>query len=91
MQPALADVQRDQQELSSRPTRRKEEDMNCNPYGGGNCGSTPTTVVQHIVPIVHHAASTGLPFTGGDVLGLTFIGIGAIAAGVSLLRRRATA
>lgn len=65
--------------------------MNCTPYGGGNCGPTVTTLVHHVTPLVTHATSTGLPFTGGDVVGIAFIGLGLVAAGVSLLRRRTVA
>jgi hypothetical protein len=59
----------------------------CSNYGGGKCGAassvpTPTTKVS--------AASTSpdssLPFTGGDVVGLSLIGIGAVAGGTALVR-----
>jgi hypothetical protein len=59
----------------------------CNNYGGGKCGAatsvpTPTSKVS--------AASTSpgssLPFTGGDVVGLSLIGIGAVAGGTALVR-----
>lgn len=63
-------------------------DTNCN-YGGGNCGptvtTTPTTITSVGVP-VHH--DSGLPFTGGDVVGLSLIGVGAIVVGSFLARTR---
>ena len=58
----------------------------CNNYGGGSCGSativpTPSTAVSS------QSSNTGsLPFTGGDVVGLSLIGIGALAGGTALVR-----
>lgn len=59
----------------------------CNVYGGGNCGTTPTTVV--VVPSTQKPTTTpkgDLPFTGGDVVGLTLFGTLMLSAGVALLR-----
>lgn len=59
----------------------------CNSYGGGNCGSTPTTVV--VVPSTGPKPSTpanDLPFTGADVFGGLMLGIGALAGGIALMR-----
>ena len=57
----------------------------CN-YGGGNCGGggsvpTPTTAVS-----AQTSNDGSLPFTGGDVVGLSLIGIGAVAGGTALVR-----
>jgi hypothetical protein len=58
----------------------------CNNYGGGSCGSassapTPTSGVDS------QTSNDGtLPFTGGDVVGLSLIGIGALAGGTALVR-----
>jgi len=58
----------------------------CNNYAGGSCGSassvpTPTTGVSS-----QTSNNTGLPFTGGDVFGLSLIGLGAVAGGTALVR-----
>lgn len=58
----------------------------CSNYGGGNCGSTPTTTVTSIGVPVHTHTDSGLPFTGGDVVGLAMLGIGMLSAGVALVR-----
>ncbi len=57
-----------------------------------NGGSTPTTVrvegATVSAPVTAPASSgSTLPFTGGDVVTLTGIGVGAIAIGVVLARR----
>jgi hypothetical protein len=59
----------------------------CNNYGGGKCGSessapTPTTKVS----AESTSPTSSLPFTGGDVVGLSLIGIGAVAGGTALVR-----
>lgn len=59
----------------------------CPPYGGGECGSTPTTTVTTVGTPVHKAPGD-LPFTGGDVIGLSIIGVGAIVIGSFLARAR---
>jgi hypothetical protein len=58
----------------------------CNNYGGGSCGTESTAVIP--TTAVKHGASSGgtLPFTGGDVVGLSLIGIGALAGGTALVR-----
>lgn len=59
----------------------------CNNYGGGNCGSTPTTTVTSVG--IGRAVSSdpnGLPFTGGDAIGGLMLGIGAIVGGIALMR-----
>lgn len=59
----------------------------CAAYGGGNCGSTPTT--QVLVPSTQKPRGmTGdtLPFTGGDIIGLSMLAIGLIAGGAALIR-----
>ena len=58
----------------------------CDNYGGGSCGSatsapTPTTAISN-----RTSDNGGLPFTGGDVVGLTLVGIGAVAGGTALAR-----
>ena len=58
----------------------------CNAYAGGNCGGassvpTPTSGVSATT-----SNSGTLPFTGGDVVGLSLIGIGAVAGGTALVR-----
>lgn len=55
-------------------------------YGSGHCGPTVTTLVHHVVPHVSHSVPSGLPFTGGDVVGLALVGIGALASGFALVR-----
>lgn len=64
----------------------------CPPYGAGNCGSTPTTTVTSIGTPVHITPHGQLAFTGGDVVGLSLIGVGAVVVGslLSRARRRAT-
>jgi hypothetical protein len=59
------------------------------PYGNGHTSSTeppaavsPASESPTTVSATHH--SNGLPFTGGDVLGLTFIGIGLVLMGTAL-------
>jgi hypothetical protein len=59
----------------------------CNNYGGGKCGGassvpTPTTKVS----AESTSPASSLPFTGGDVVGLSLIGIGAVAGGTALVR-----
>jgi hypothetical protein len=59
----------------------------CNNYGGGKCGAassvpTPTTKVS----AASSSPDSSLPFTGGDVVGLSLIGIGAVAGGTALVR-----
>jgi hypothetical protein len=57
-------------------------------YGNGH--TTPTEPPASLGPAsadptsspAHH--SNGLPFTGGDVLGLTFVGIGLVLMGTAL-------
>jgi hypothetical protein len=58
----------------------------CNNYGGGSCGSvssvpTPTSAVS-----AQTSNDGSLPFTGGDVVGLSLIGVGALAGGTALVR-----
>ena len=58
----------------------------CNDYAGGGCGGassvpTPTTGVSS-----QTSNNGSLPFTGGDVVGLSLIGIGAVAGGTALVR-----
>jgi len=69
----------------------------CNNYGGGKCGGvtsvpTPTTPTTNVSAAASSPGSS-LPFTGGDVVGLSLIGIGAVAGGTALVRsgRRKTA
>lgn len=54
----------------------------CPPYAAGNCGSTPTTTVTSIGTPKQLTPHDDLPFTGGDVIGLTLIGIAAIIVGL---------
>jgi LPXTG-motif cell wall-anchored protein len=56
-------------------------------------GTPPPTVLGETLqkPVVAAATQTrsaGLPVTGGDIAGLTFVGIGAIGLGTVLVRRR---
>jgi hypothetical protein len=64
--------------------------MTCTPtpYGGGACKlPTVTTIAQHIIPPAAHAPlAHALPFTGGDVVGLSILGIGLLAGGIALVR-----
>jgi len=58
----------------------------CNNYGGGSCG-TENTAVTPTTNVGSESTSSGnLPFTGGDVVGLSLIGIGALAGGTALVR-----
>ncbi len=70
--------------------------MGCVVYGGGACPPPPPTTVVLVpstIPAVHHhhLNDTGLPFTGGDVLGLGLLGFGAIIVGSFLARTRRAA
>jgi hypothetical protein len=62
----------------------------CNNYGGGNCGTESTVVVPTTAgktAVKHGTSNQGtLPFTGGDVVGLSLVGIGAVAGGTALVR-----
>jgi hypothetical protein len=59
----------------------------CNDYAGGNCGTEGTAVVPTTQVGASGVSDTGsLPFTGGDVVGLSLIGIGAVAGGTALVR-----
>jgi hypothetical protein len=59
----------------------------CNNYGGGSCGTENTAVVPTSAAAVSSTSENGsLPFTGGDVVGLSLIGIGAVAGGTALVR-----
>lgn len=59
--------------------------MHC-AYGSGSCGPTITTVAHHVVTTVAPHVGGSLPFTGGDVVGLVLLGVGALAGGFALLR-----
>ena len=59
----------------------------CNNYGGGSCGSaTSVPTPTNKVSAEKTSPDTSLPFTGGDVVGLSLIGIGAVAGGTALVR-----
>lgn len=61
----------------------------CNNYGGGSCGSAtsvPTPTPTTAVSAAASSPGSSLPFTGGDVVGLSLIGIGAVAGGTALVR-----
>jgi hypothetical protein len=64
------------------------------PYPGTTCPSTsvaPENVSTSPSNVLAENASTGgssLPFTGGDIAGLTAIGGGAIVVGIVLARAR---
>jgi len=58
----------------------------CNNYGGGNCGTENTAVVPTSAVQADTSREGALPFTGGDVVGLSLIGIGAVAGGTALVR-----
>lgn len=61
--------------------------MSCVDYGGGSSTCTvptspvPTTMVSVPVPHVHE-----LPFTGGDVVGLSIVGVLLLASGAAIIR-----
>jgi hypothetical protein len=57
----------------------------CNNYAGGNCG-TEATAVTPTNNVGANSSGNNLPFTGGDVVGLSLIGIGAVAGGTALVR-----
>ncbi len=57
-----------------------------NPDVGAAAG--PASVVRAGVQATAPSTSRGLPVTGGDVVGLTALGVGAIAAGTLLKRVR---
>jgi hypothetical protein len=59
------------------------------PYGSGNCdGGTVSSNNVGSTGATTPADSSGgsLPFTGGDVVGLALIGVGAVAGGAALAR-----
>ena len=58
----------------------------CNNYGGGSCGTEGTAVVPTTKVSAETSNDGSLPFTGGDVVGLSLIGIGAVAGGTALVR-----
>jgi hypothetical protein len=58
----------------------------CNNYGGGSCGTESTAVVPTTAGQRGTSSGGTLPFTGGDVVGLSLIGIGAVAGGTALVR-----
>src|SRR5258707_1990737 len=58
----------------------------CNNYGGGNCGSASSAPTQTSAVSAATSNDGSLPFTGGDVVGLSLIGIGALAGGTALVR-----
>ena len=58
----------------------------CNNYGGGSCGSATSTPTQTTAVSSKTSNEGSLPFTGGDVVGLSLIGIGAVAGGTALVR-----
>jgi cyanophycinase-like exopeptidase len=58
----------------------------CPNYGGGNCGAESTAVVPTTAVKANTSNEGTLPFTGGDVVGLSLIGIGAVAGGTALVR-----
>jgi hypothetical protein len=58
----------------------------CNDYAGGNCGTEATGVVPTTNVGASSSSEGSLPFTGGDVVGLSLIGIGAVAGGTALVR-----
>jgi hypothetical protein len=58
---------------------------NCNNYAGGSCG-TASSVPVPTTAVSSQTSNDGLPFTGGDVVGLSLIGIGAVAGGTALVR-----
>jgi hypothetical protein len=59
---------------------------NCTNYGGGDCGSASTVVTPSTAVSAQTSNDGSLPFTGGDVVGLSLIGIGAVAGGTALVR-----
>ena len=58
----------------------------CNGYGGGSCGSATSTPTPTNAVSSSTSNDGSLPFTGGDVVGLSLIGIGAVAGGTALVR-----
>jgi hypothetical protein len=59
----------------------------CNNYAGGSCGTESTGAVPTTKVGAESTNQDGnLPFTGGDVVGLSLIGIGAVAGGTALVR-----
>lgn len=68
-------------------TLPKFNGTDCGPYGGGfnpACLAPPVTVVTIPSTSPPHAPSTPLPFTGGDVVALSLLGVTLLAAGLSL-------
>ena len=58
----------------------------CDNYGGGSCGSASSTPVSTVAPSNPTRHHDDLPFTGGDIVGLSLVGIGALAGGTALAR-----
>ena len=55
--------------------------------GGGDPGDPGAAATTRRTEGRTEGTRTGLPLTGGDVVGLTLIGMGAIGAGTVLVRR----
>ena len=58
----------------------------CPDYAGGNCGGVSSVPAATTAVSAESSGSGSLPFTGGDVVGLSLIGIGALAGGTALVR-----
>lgn len=63
--------------------------MSCAPYGGGSCVTTvPTTTPSPSTTTTSTTVAqqpNALPFTGGDVAGLTIIGAAFVLAGAAVV------
>jgi hypothetical protein len=58
----------------------------CSNYGGGSCGSASSVPTPSTAVSAQTSNDGSLPFTGGDVVGLSLMGIGALAGGTALVR-----
>src|SRR5260221_226888 len=85
VRPPLVVIHGDQQDLR---TEEQEVSASCNNYGGGSCGPTVTTPPVVTVPSQQRTPTdSGLPFTGGDVIGLSVVGTMLIAIGFGLIHQ----
>jgi hypothetical protein len=62
--------------------------MSCAPYGGGSCVTVPTTTPSPSTTTTSTTVAQQrqcLPFTGGDVAGLTIIGAAFVLCGAAVV------
>ncbi|MFN8037011.1 MAG: hypothetical protein U0V73_13835 [Acidimicrobiia bacterium] len=68
-------------------------DVTCNPEPAGSGQVAAADAAAPVQVKAVQATRGGLPVTGGDVVGLTIVGLGAVGGGIAMVRfgrRRAT-